>query len=306
MNYSWTDEFNNLHSGKVLISKGDYKVIDCSSCNFIHCTPIPNDEALNAYYADTYYQSDRPNYANQHKKDRDWWKLTNYNRYSKFEKSLGRKGKILDIGCGPGFFLKDGIDLQWDVIGVEPSKEAAEYARSLGLDCINTSFSSKLFKEDDKFDVVIINQAIEHIPYPNLLLKEIKSILVDDGLLSIVAANDFNILQEIALSKYNLDSWWAVPPEHLNYFSHKSLSDLVTREGFSVVDCSSTFPIDLFLLMGDMYIGDNDIGRKAHARRKELETSLHNAGKSNLLNDLYKALANLGLGREIDLICKNS
>lgn len=306
MEANWTDPLNNSHAGKILFCKGDYKIIDCKFCKFIHSIPIPDDKALDAYYTDTYYQSDRPDYAEQHKQDREWWQMINYNRYSKFESSLGRKGKILDIGCGPGFFLKDGMDLQWDVIGVEPSKEASEYARSLGLNCINTSFTASLFKEESQFDVVIINQAIEHIPYPNLLLREIKSILADDGLVCIVAANDFNALQEVAINKLDLDPWWAVPPEHLNYFSHKSLAELVKSEGFLVVDNSSTFPIDLFLLMGDIYIGDNDKGKMAHSRRKEFETSLYNAGKMDLLNDLYKAFAKLGLGREIDLICRNS
>ena len=52
-----------------------------------------------------------------------------------FEKILGRKGSILDIGCGPGFFINRASSKGWEVAGIEPSIDAVNYANnSLGLD----------------------------------------------------------------------------------------------------------------------------------------------------------------------------
>lgn len=302
----WEDGFGIKHHGFLILSKNGYDIIECETCGFAHSIPIPGESELNEYYTNKYYQSDKPDYADQHQKDRDWWKMINVNRYARFERSLGRKGKILDIGCGPGFFLKDGLDLGWEVFGVEPSKEAFEYAQSLKVNCINESFDINKFSENENFDVVIINQALEHIAFPNLLLEDLKRIIKHDGLLSIVVANDFNPLQKIAVEKFGIDEWWAIPPEHLNYFTHESLSNLCVKSGYTVVDLSSTFPIDMFLLMGDQYIGNNKIGNAAHKRRKEFEFSLNKYGNNELLNKFYKSMAEIGLGREIDIICRNN
>jgi hypothetical protein len=71
-----------------------------------------------------------------------------------------------------------------------------------------------------------------------------------------------------------------------------------------VIHRETTFPIDLFLLMGDNYIGDDALGRECHGRRKNLEHNLALAGLSGLKRDLYKAMAGLGIGREVVLIAR--
>jgi hypothetical protein len=66
-----------------------------------------------------------------------------------------------------------------------------------------------------------------------------------------------------------------------------------------VICLESTFPIDLFLLFGDNYVGNDDVGRACHARRKNFELSLNAAGLNGLKRKLYKSFSELGLGREI-------
>lgn len=51
------------------------------------------------------------------------------------------------------------------------------------------------------------------------------------------------------------------PPEHINYFNFESITRLLERNGFSIIEITSTFPLELFLLMGDNYIGNNEIGK---------------------------------------------
>ena len=72
--------------------------------------------------------------------------------------------------------------------------------------------------------------------------------------------------------------------------------------GFKVVLRESTFPIDMFLLMGENYIENNILGRECHKMRKNMELNLAKAGKNNLKRKLYREYANIGLGREIMLI----
>jgi hypothetical protein len=61
----------------------------------------------------------------------------------------------------------------------------------------------------------------------------------------------------------------------------------------------SSFPIDMFLLMGDNYIGEDAMGRLCHTKRKKMELNLEEAGLNEVKRDLYKCLAKIGLGREI-------
>jgi len=47
--------------------------------------------------------------------------------------------RILDVGSGPGYFLLHGKNRGWQTLGIEPSKQAAEHGRKLGLESLKTS-----------------------------------------------------------------------------------------------------------------------------------------------------------------------
>ena len=59
----------------------------------------------------------------------------------------------------------------------------------------------------------------------------------------------------------------------------------------------TSFPLELFLLMGESYIGDDDLGRKCHGKRKALEHNLAAAGMTSVTRELYRAFADAGMGR---------
>ena len=94
------------------------------------------------------------------------------------------------------------------------------------------------------------------------------------------------------------------PPHHVNYFDFRSLGGLLKKCGFSIVHEESTFPIDLFLLMGDNYISDDKVGRECHTRRMNFEKSMRLSGNNDLLERLYSNFAKQGIGREVVLYAK--
>lgn len=302
----WTCKTGVQHGGVLLCEKNGYKVIKCDTCGFNHAIPIPDEKTLNAFYTSEYYSKAKPNYAEQHSCDRQWWDLVYQERYRRFEQLLGRRGKILDVGSGPGFFLAAGAEIGWDVCGVEPSEVASSYASNLGVKSITGSFNEDLVRDLEKFDVVQINQAIEHIPNPAKIIELCWQVLSEDGLICIIAANDFNPLQLIAKELHDIPDWWVIPPEHLNYFDLVTLTSLVERSNFRVIHKTATFPIDLFLLMGENYVGDSKLGKICHERRKKLEFAMFNRRHINLKETLYRSLAELGLGREIEVIARRT
>ena len=296
--YSFKDKNKKLHFGKLLFNQSKVKVIDCINCNYAHLAPFPTSVAD---YKRDYYDNFKINYIDHQKKNINWWKEAYKKRYNLFENLLGYKGKILDIGCGPGFFLLEGKKKGWEVLGIEPSIKAAKYANSIGVKTITSSFDENIIKKLKKFDVVTIDQAIEHIYEPKETIKLIKKILNPKGLVMITAANDFSKFQEIATKGFGLKKWWVVPKEHINYFSHKSLQKLLVSNNFKIELLSSTFPIDIFLLFGENYIKNPKKGPIVHSKRKKFEFLLDKF-YPGLKEDIYKKLSELGIGREIKII----
>ena len=73
-----------------------------------------------------------------------------------------------------------------------------------------------------------------------------------------------------------------------------------------VMSVETTFPIDLFLLMGDNYVGHDELGRACHAKRKMFEMNLARAGMTPFKQTLYKQLAALGVGRDVFVVARKA
>ena len=69
------------------------------------------------------------------------------------------------------------------------------------------------------------------------------------------------------------EKWWVAPPHHLNYFTRTTICNLVEKCGFTPIKVATTFPLELFIMMGMNYIGDDKVGRKIHEMRMEMELS---------------------------------
>ncbi len=291
------------HTGEHRISVDGFDVISCETCRFKHAIPLPSETELKFFYEHQFYSAEKPLYFKRYEEDLEWWNLIYQERYNIFEKilPLGRR-RILDIGSGPGYFLLQGKTRGWDTLGIEPSKTAAAYSRALGVTVINSIFSDETAKTLGTFDVINLGEVLEHIPEPEKMLKIAHSILSPGGLLCVIVPNDYNPFQIAYVTTTEVNPWWVAPPQHLNYFNFDTLADLFNRSGFDEITRESTFPIDLFLLMGDNYIGNDDLGRSCHYKRKTFEKNLVKAGMSDLKEKIYKSFAKLGIGREVQMI----
>ena len=103
-------------------------------------------------------------------------------------------------------------------------------------------------------DVVYSHGVIEHLRDPLNYLEISKAILNGKGLIFTSAANDFSIYQALAVKRLGVNPWWIIPPEHLNYFSVGSLVSVHKKFDYKIRDLRTSFPIDLFLLMGEDYV----------------------------------------------------
>lgn len=293
------------HDGPVIDRKNDFDVIDCAPCGFRHVQPLPTAEELSALYQEEYYTREKPLYLERTQEDLAWWTLAYTDRYEFFENQLPQnRRRLLEVGSGPGYFLQLGHSRGWDTVGIEPSAQAAAHIREMGLTVVEDFLSPRTAAELNPFDVVHLYNVLEHVPDPAEIISLAHGLLDPDGLISVCVPNDYNPLQNILRETDGFQPWWLAPPHHLNYFTFDSLAGLLDRAGFDVVERTTSFPMEVFLLLGQNYVGDDALGRLCHKRRKKLDQRLEGAGHSEVRQDLYRGLAALGIGREVQLIAR--
>lgn len=295
------------HEGPVLDTVRGVDVIDCEGCQFAHVLPLPLPDQLDALYRDRYYVECKPDYFVHAEADRSWWSMVYAERLDWFESWLPHTSSraLLDVGSGPGYFLAEARKRGWEGIGLEPSEQAYRYSvERLGLTVYQRAFTDDVPFAD--FDVVQLGEVLEHLPNPIATLQLAFRVLKPGGVLCIIVPNDYSLLQR-AVRRTDAairDPWWIVPEQHLNYFTVRSLHGLVRRCGFFVGDLTTTFPMELFLLMGLNYVGHDEVGRSAHEMRKRLELALELAGLGDAKRQLYREFARRGIGRDIVLLAK--
>ena len=291
------------HKGPVVVRVDSFDVIECRECQFKHLIPFPDEKELDKEYSIDYYTKIKPDYFERQKEDLKWWNLVYLERLQRLEKLLPKsKRRMLDVGSGPGFFVKFAKKRGWDVVGLEPSLAATAYANKMGAKTVAGFFTQQAVKDLGKFDVIHMQGVMEHMQNPKAAVEDVYKLLNKGGLFCTVVANDFNPIQDVLMNHLKFKPWWVVPSEHINYFSIDSLKKLVERGSLNVANVITTFPIDLFLLMGDNYVGNDRIGRESHGRRKNIEFALAESGNQAFKEKLYKSFAENNIGRDIELI----
>ncbi len=304
-----TGATESAHTGDVLCTKDGASVIDCHQCGFKHIMPLPTAQQLAEFYSADFYDNLWPDAIANSLAEQDWNEIWFVEKFEKCEELLPdtEARKLLDIGSGSGHFLKCGQERAWDVLGLEPATTAFEFAtEKLGVPVRNSSFTRENFDQFGGFHVVTMNKVFEHLRNPGEVLDLVHQILLPGGLVCLTVPNDFNPLQEIAAKYFKKDPWWVDPKEHINYFDSGSLQKLVSRCGFTTEHISTGFPLELFLLMGDDYISDSEVGKTIHHKRKRLEMILTETGNASLKRELYDRFQSLGLGRELTLFARKS
>ncbi len=293
------------HHGALRDAVQGFDVIDCTECGFAHVMPLPSPADLAPVYTHEYYAREKPDYLSVVRKDLSWYEIGYRERFDTFEQFLPPdRRRVLDVGCGPGFFLAHGAGRGWRAMGVEPSTQAAAHARSLGVDIVEEFFDAPLARRLGPVDVVQMTNVLEHVPDPLAFIGAARDALQPGGLLSICVPNDYNPFQDALRNGCGFAPWWVAPPHHLNHFTFDSLATVLERTGFDIAERNASFPIDLFLLMGDNYVGDPVLGRACHEKRMRFEQTMAGTGHEHLRRQFYRSLAALGLGREIIMIAR--
>ncbi len=290
------------HQGTVIDSVNGHDVIACECCGFIHVLPLPTPRSLEQAYAQDYYESEKPSYLIHASEDERWARLSYDDRLAALSAELPpARRRLLEIGSGPGLFLARAEETGWTAIGIEPSRQAASFARGRGLTIHNGFFDEalcgELARSQPPFDALHLMNVLEHVPDPAAILAQAISLLAPGGAVCIGVPNDFNPLQRLLQHKRNMAPWWIAPPHHLNYFTFETLEGLLRRLGLDIRGRLTSFPMELFLALGRNYVGNEALGRECHGLRKDFDLDLA-ALDARARHAFYQALAQAGFGRE--------
>ena len=135
---------------------------------------------------------------------------------------------FLEIGCGIGTVLKEGQKLGLDCMGIEPNPYICDYNMKYDRLNIKEAFFDAS-SVDRQFDLVMLDNVLEHIPTPRPFMRDVFSSVAPNGLLyfivrAIVAA-PFGYCYSIFFPKHG-KSIFRANDVHINHFFQKSIMKL--------------------------------------------------------------------------------
>lgn len=219
----------NLCNGKksaILYKKNSYLIRRCNSCGLTFTDLLLSNNQLKELYSRSFFSVKGQDYY--YFRDR----LTNlknvYMRINRI-KQFFPGDKLLDVGCGFGFFLYVAKET-WDSQGIELSDFASDFARDLTkTKVVNADFLNVEFSEES-FGIITMWDFIEHVSNPLAVLRKANKIMKMHGLLVISTPDVGSPVARILGNKWYL----LVPPLHLFYFNSDTISMLLKKSGFDI------------------------------------------------------------------------
>ena len=155
-------------------------------------------------------------------------KKSRHELLSKIIKKLCKKGNVLEIGSGDGHILNtiDNNHYRFSAIDYHQSTNLPKKTIFFngGID----DCAIDLFDKNE-FDIIIMDNLIEHLVDPQSVIKKVSRWLSDDGYICISVPNRWNIKH---LLKLDLNREFRYPSEHLNIYTRQSINYLFNSNNY--------------------------------------------------------------------------
>ncbi len=146
-----------------------------------------------------------------------------------------KTGRILDVGCGRGWFLDEARKRGWEVHGTEFSTTAVELCRAKGI-AMQQGVLDPAGYPAEGFDVITSFEVLEHINDPHDEMARIVPLLRRGGLFYCTTPNFDSVMRYYLKAEYNIIGY----PEHLSYYTKRTLTRMVEQHGLELRRFMST------------------------------------------------------------------
>jgi 2-polyprenyl-3-methyl-5-hydroxy-6-metoxy-1,4-benzoquinol methylase len=149
---------------------------------------------------------------------------------------IEKNGTILDVGCGAGLNMKRLKEAGFEPTGVEPDPQARHVAKQYGE--VHAGTAEDLPQEilAKKFDYALMSHVLEHTISPTQSLEAVHRVLPKGGRLIVEVPN----CEARGFSEFGAFWPWTDVPRHLHFFTRQSLTQFLTKAGFSISTCFYT------------------------------------------------------------------
>lgn len=208
------------------LAKYKFNLVRCRNCGLIYVNPRLKRETLAKLHRSHYFSHYADTKSEAHRKRQQCMEYE-IAELEGLRKKLKLGRKILDVGCGGGFFLAS-LDDSWDKQGTEINPVAIKYGKdAFGVNMLEGDLR-ELNLSYGTFDVVTMRGVIEHLPDPMDELYQIYKILCEGGLIAVKAPSIGGICGKI----YKEKTRFVCPTHHIYYFSTKTLLLMLQKAGF--------------------------------------------------------------------------
>jgi len=208
------------------------------------------------------------------------------------------QGRVLDVGCSTGLFLREMALAGWDAVGVELTPTAVRYARErFGLEVFEGMLEDAPLAAGS-FDAVTFWDVLEHVYSPSATLARTAELLRPGGVVAI------NVPSWDSLDRRLFGRHWQGydPPRHLYVFTRPTLTDLLGRAGFSPLGWTCFMPSYFTFILS--------VERWLKARRPGIAGPVMRAltfpGARLPLEPLFWALNRAGWGSVITVVARKT
>ena len=228
--------------GDTVFEEFGVDIVECAECRHVYST-WPGGQDYDGYFSG---EPIDPEAAQR------FWDEQHARMYDDFIRRFlaGRRGRLLDVGCGLGYFVKRAASVPgWEAFGYEISSQAVAYAReTLGLENVFCGRVETSAFAPNSFDVITLWDVIEHIPEPDALLSYLCSLLKQDGLLCMHTPNAVIQVPKARLKRrlrgMQAGMHYLEARDHINIYKVSTLRRVLVRNGFHRVRFIHLRPIE--------------------------------------------------------------
>jgi 2-polyprenyl-3-methyl-5-hydroxy-6-metoxy-1,4-benzoquinol methylase len=259
-------------------SNVDYHI--CRPCGFTFVFPWPDDRTLRNHYDDygrKYYSIDGL---------KDFLLSPKHcHRQINILLRATKPGRLLDVGCSVGGFVRAASQLGYTAEGIDISLSSVAVGQEVGLKIRAGDFLSAVFPS--QFDVITMWATLEHLPDPNRFVRRARELLRPGGILLASVPNFSGITQRLIGTK---DRYVGI--DHLNYWTARGFASYVARFNFEITE-TVTFGFNPITLMKDWMNRGQSFSCEQLAVQAKRNLSFKDSGIAHVHGAVEKLL-NLG------------